>query len=88
MITTNLNKKIFQHLENPNFRKILTPIVRKFIVSSNIYKNKLIVPFNKVMSSGKKNKEQLFIFTNLEIILREENDLCFAFTDHSHIAQI
>jgi hypothetical protein len=40
------------------------------------------------MSSGKKNKEQVFIFTNLEIVLREENDLCFAFTDHSHIAQI
>jgi hypothetical protein len=40
------------------------------------------------MSSGKKNKEQLFIFTNLEIILREENDLCFALTDHSHIAQV
>jgi hypothetical protein len=40
------------------------------------------------MSSGKKNKEQLFIFTNLEIILREEIDLCFALTDHSHIAQV
>lgn len=59
-------------MDVPINRRTNTTITRKFIISLNNYK-KLIVPFNKVVTTCKKVKDQLFIFTHIKLLLKDKN---------------
>jgi hypothetical protein len=88
LVSTTINKHLFEKQETPLSRRPFTPITRRFVISNNTYKKKLIVPLNKVISTSKKNKEQLFIFTHLQLLFRDEKELCFGFSDNSFIMQL
>jgi hypothetical protein len=85
---TNVNKSLFEREQTPLGKCTFTPIVRRLVVSKAIYSKKLIVAFNKVVTAGKKNKEQVFIFTNLQLLFRNQSEVCFGLTDESHIIQL
>ncbi len=63
-------------------------IRRKLVIRNEDYAKALVVPLNRMVALGRKDKTQLFIFTHLSLQLQETCDLCFALTERSLIVQL
>jgi hypothetical protein len=88
IVQTPINKLIFKSGEQPSAKRPHLPICRKLIVSITQYRKTLLLPFNKIITLGKKDKDQIFIFTHLKMHLKCNNELCLSLTDKSYIVQL
>ena len=64
------------------------PIKRKLMVAYHDYTEILLLMFNKIVALSRKDKQARFMFTNLNLLMKDQKEFCLALTSNSYILQI
>lgn len=80
VVQTPINRYLFVQGNPPYAKKPFACIRRKLVVRLENYAKALVVPLNRMVTLGRKDKSQLFMFTHLSMQLQGNGDLCYSLT--------